>query len=456
MHALVGSEIYEFGEYRLDAKSRRLTRGEQREAVRLTPKAIEVLLALVRGDGRVVTKEELFETIWGGAFIEDANLSQSVFLLRKALNEKKGNPKYILTLSNRGYQFIAEIKKRTDTFDPQVNEHQRFVRRGTANTAAHEAYVKGRYFWNKRTGESLRKAVGNFENAIRLDPNFVQAYAGLADSHQLLADYYKGTLSNLSIDEAKSAARKSQEIDEQLSEAHTSLAYAQAFYDWDWDSADRSFRHALELDPQNANAHHWYSDFLGVLGRFEESYAHITTAIELDPASAVIANGLSAYYYAQRDPERLIAQAERVLELDPASPYGFFYLGFGYEFAGKFEQAVDSFALAAEHFGEPKECGEELRSAFRRNGMDEVWRVRLQQYANRPHLAKYPTYLKSLVPIRLGDHDTTLEWLKDAFEQRDRGIIYAKFDPFLKPLRTDPRFRTLLRQMGLGDSYPAD
>jgi DNA-binding winged helix-turn-helix (wHTH) protein len=442
------SEVYEFGDFRLDARSYRLFRGAER--VSLTPKAAEVLIALVRAAGRVVSKEELLDTVWGGAFVEDANLSQSIFLLRKALGEDKNDPRFLLTLPNRGYQFIAAVTETKDAYQIGDREYNRFERRGTANTAAYESYVRGRFFWNKRTSESLKKAIEHFEASIIEDPNFAQAYAGLADSHQLLADYYAAALPKGTLQKVKAAATQAHEIDDQLAQAHTSLAYAQAFYDWDWAGADKSFNYALELNPNNATAHQWYADYLGVIGRFDESLAHIERAIELDPDSAAIAAALAGFHYTQRDANQIIKAAKQVIRLDPTFAYGQFYLGFGYEFKGLGAQAVEAFAKAAELFGEPAECGEELKAAYRQNGMTGVWNTRLEQYATRPHLENYPTYLKSLVPIRLGDRETSLAWLNQAYEQRDRGIIYAKYEPILEPLRDDPRFQDLLHRLGLG------
>lgn len=126
-----------------------------------------------------------------------------------------------------------------------------------------------------------------------------------------------------------------------------------------------------------------------------------------------------------------------------------FYLGFGLEFGGKEQEAVDVFAVAATKFGEPEEIGDELIEAYEQNGMNGVWHKRLEQYETRPHLKNYPRYLKSLVPVRLGDKETSLAWLEQAFEQRDRGIIYAKHEPLLEPLRTDRRFKDLIRRIGL-------
>lgn len=447
MTELSESKIYSFEEFRLDAKSHRLFRRETGELVPLAPKAVEVLLALVENRERILSKDELLNTIWVDSFVEESNLSQTIFVLRKTLGENTKEPRFILTSPNRGYQFIAPVEEKT-AGEIDGTEHQSLERRGTTNSEAYQAYVRGRFFWNTRTSKSLKEAIEHFEQAIEQDPNFAQAYTGLADCHRLLAEYYAEATQPESFPKAKAAAGKALQVDGKLAEAHAGLAYAQAFYDWDWENAEASFKRALELNPNYATAHQWYADYLSVMGRFDEARQHIERAIEIDPASPIIATGLASLYYLQRRADLLIEQAKKIIDLDADFAYGYFYLGFGYEFKGMYREAVETFARTAVLFGEPPDCAEELKEAFERNGMPGVWHKRLEQYETRPHLKNYPTYLKSLVPIRLGYKDTTLALLNQAYQQRDRGIIYAGHEPLLEPLRDDPRFQDLLRRMG--------
>lgn len=445
MQTLAESGVYEFGGFRLELKNHRLERLSDGETIAITAKVAELLIYLVENRGRTILKNELLEAVWQNAFVEESNLSQSIFMLRKALGDNTRTPRFILTLPNRGYQFIAEIKESGRNADTDYVERNSFEKNGTADPDAYRSYVQGRFFWNKRTETGLKEAVENFEKAISQDPNFARAYAGLADSHRLLAEYYTAAIPN----EARAPLNKELIVDDKMAEAHASLAYAQAFYDWDWDSAEISFRRAIELNPFYATGHQWYSDYLSVLGRFDQAYDHALQAIELDPASPIIATNLASYFYRRREADKLIEQAEKIIEMDPEFAYGYFYLGFGYEFNGMYDEAVDAFVRAAILFGEPADCAEELREIFKRNGMDEMWRKRLEQYETRPHLKNHPTYLRAMIPIRLGDNETTLELLEKAYEQRDRGIIYAKHEPLLEPLRGDPRFEELIRRIGL-------
>lgn len=441
--------IFEFGDFSLDAKLHRLLVRETREAIPLTPRAVLLLVTLVCSHGRLLTKEELLDRVWAGSVVEEGNLTQTMFVLRKMLGDDPKNPRFIRTVPGRGYQFVASVDESADSGNPELGRFQRFGTQPVVNTNAHKAYIEGRSFWNKRTREGLKQAIGHFEEAIREDPNFVYAYAGLADSYRLLADYYDAAVPSRILSQNETPNRGVGEMDRHLAEAHATLAYAQAFYDWDWAIADRSFKQALELDPKFATAHQWYGDFLNVVGRFDDARKHFELAIKFEPASPMIATGLASYYYTRRDANRLIAQAKKILDLDPAFAYGHFYLGFGYEFKGMEREAVDTFAIAATAFGEPEDIGEELKTAYEQNGMAGVWHMRLEQYETRPHLQHYPIYLKSLVPIRLGDKETSLAWLYKAYEQRDRGVIYARHEPLLAPLRQDPRFQDLLRRIGL-------
>lgn len=443
------SHLFEFGDFRLDAKGYRLSHRDSGETVPLTPRAVLLLITLVCSKGRLLTKEELFDRVWAGAVVEEGNLSQTIFVLRKALGEKTKEPQFIMTVPARGYQFIARVIEVTDAEKLDLNRFHRFENRGSVNTEAYKSYVQGRHFWNKRTEESLKLAVEHFEKAIRQQPDFANAYEGLADSHQLLSDYYSAAVPS-DVESSKQNSNGNDHPSEQhLAEALTTLAYAQAFYDWDWTGADRSFREALKLDPNSAVTNQWYADYLGVVGRFKEARKYIDRAIALEPRSPLTATGLAGYYYTQRDADNLIKQAKKVIGLAPDFAYGHFYLGFGYEFRGMEDEAVEIFAIASRLFGEPVEIGDELKQAYQKSGMTGVWHKRLEQYETRRHLENYPPYLKSLVPIRLGDKETSLAWLNQAYEQRDRGIIYAKYEPLLEPLRSDRRFKDLIRRIGL-------
>ena len=234
-----------------------------------------------------------------------------------------------------------------------------------------------------------------------------------------------------------------------MAEAHNALAYTQAFYDWDWIGAEKSFQRALALNPNYATAHQWYAEYLVVLGRFDKARAHFARAIEIDPVSPIILSDLAALYDFQGDYDKEIEQAKKALEIDPNFAYGYYFLGMGYEQKGMSAEASDAFAKTMTLFGEPPECAEEVKAAFAKNGMKGWWQKRLEQIGNRPHLKYFQAYAKATVQIRLGDQEGALESLNQACQRRDRWIVNAKYEPRLNPLRQDPRFQDLLRRMGL-------
>lgn len=449
MQAIIPAREYLFEGFRLDTLTRRLLRADSGEAMPLTPKAFDLLHYLAANAGRVVSKAEIFDAVWERAAVEESNLSQTVFVLRKILGDSKRHPEYILTVPGTGYQFIKTVESIGEKQGVNDPRKQRAERRGTDDPEAYRSYVRGRFFWNKRTAVSLKKAVAAFEKAIEHDPKFALAYAGLSESHRLLAEYYDAAIPNITPPAAEAELTRAQEIDERVAEAHASLGYAQAFYDWDWDAAETSFRSAIEFDPDNSTTLQWYADLLIVLGRFSEAKELIDRAIEIEPTSPTVLTALAVYHYMLADAGTLISISRRITKLDPGYGYGHFYLGFGYELAGKYSLAVDAFAKAALSFGEPADCADELRRAFKSGGMNALWYKRIEQYATRPHLKDYPPYLKSLVPARLGDRRMMFTFLERALEERDRGLIYANVEPFLEPYRDDPRFRSILTEVGL-------
>jgi TolB-like protein/DNA-binding winged helix-turn-helix (wHTH) protein/Tfp pilus assembly protein PilF len=490
---------YRFGPFLLDPENRLLLR--DREPISLTPKAFDTLLLLVERSGRLVLKVDLMNALWPNTFVDESNLTQTVFMLRKAMGET-GSDQYIVTVPGRGYRFAAAVKqisgdeplpldaplggqsevrpalspikrwpvvlamaialiagvvylqwshahagpqpssrklmlavlpfenltrdageeyfsdglteemiaqlgrldpehlgviartsvmhyKHTEVPLEQIGRElgveyvlEGSVRRdsskvritaqliktkdktdvwsrqydrqlsslltlqgeiaqeiadeiqltlggakrtnpsprpppSTKDYEAYDLYLKGRYFWNKRSTQGFPRAVEYFQQAIAKDPNYARAYAGLADSYALISSYHFAPQDEF-MPKARAAALKALQLDERLAEAHTSLALIIENYDWDWPGAEKEFRRAIQLDPNYATAHHWYAEYLSFQGRFDEAFAEIERARQLDPLSLIIAadNGSILYYSRQYD--RAIQQLQAVLDMDPA------------------------------------------------------------------------------------------------------------------------------------------
>jgi TolB-like protein len=312
---------------------------------------------------------------------------------------------------------------------------------------AYDLYLKGRYFWNKRTPPGFEQAVACFEQAVAKDPNYARAYAGLADTYALMSAYDVAPPGEL-IPKARAAALKALALDERLAEAHVSLALIAQNYDWDWQTSEKEYRRAIELDPNYATAHHWYAEHLAFLGRFDEAFPEMRRARQLDPLSLIMQadNGVFLYFSRQYDPA--IAQFRAVLEMEPTFPRANM-IAFAYVQEGRFADALADL--------------ENWHAA----GNNAFWLWNLQAYvygrsgqsAQARHSLANLQRLNRRRPIDplvfvgpyigLGDKDQAFAWLDKSVAGHSAGLIALKVDPIYDPLRDDPRFHELLRRVGL-------
>ena len=320
--------------------------------------------------------------------------------------------------------------------------------RGTADPEAYQEYVRGRYFWNRRTEADLRKAMARFGAAIERDPAFAAAHAGLADCWVLLPLY--GNLPpREAFPRAIAAARAALELDPELAEAHTSLAYARLMFDWDWAAAEEEFRRAQRLDPNYPTAAHWHGYLLSALGRHEEAIAQARRAQELDPLSLVINADHGLVLYFARRHEEAIAQFQRTLELDPRFAYARFGLALAYAATGRGEDAVREAEQAVEH-----SAGSSVNQAARGYALgvagraEEARRV-LASLEERARRSPVQAGAFGLVHLGLGDRERALDSLRRAYEERSRFVVFLQVWPIYDPLREDPRFAALVRDVGL-------
>jgi TolB-like protein/DNA-binding winged helix-turn-helix (wHTH) protein/Tfp pilus assembly protein PilF len=323
----------------------------------------------------------------------------------------------------------------------------RLAKRYTDNVEAYQLYLKGRYFWNKRTIENLKKSTEYYEQAIAKDPKYALAYTGLADCYQLLAEY-DATTPKEGFTKARAAATKALEIDDQLAEAHTSLAYTLSFYEWDWASAEKEFKRALELNPNYITAHQWYSEYLVAMGRFDEALDENKRALQLDPTSLIVNIDLISYYYMTRQFDLAIQHSHKVIEMDPNFAYGYVFLSFSLGQKGMKQEAAEAYIKSVELFGEVREA-EELRKTLTRIGVKAMWLRRLEQVDTSAKRETFSAQWRALFYIWIGDKDKALDWLDRALERRDRWIINMKYSPEMDSLRSEPRFQDLLRRINL-------
>ncbi|MGA9527166.1 MAG: winged helix-turn-helix domain-containing protein [Terriglobales bacterium] len=640
----LSNNLYEFGDFGLDAQSRALRRGAA--TVALTPKAFDVLLMLVQNAGRIVTKDELMKTVWPDSFVEESNLTQTVFMVRKALDETPDR-RYIVTVQGQGYRFVIPVQQAASnaqgnnaleieapktvsnatpvpeipsqleqgggrgwrwaavaaaalllialfatrpwhsgsgvTADPgkimlavlpfenftgdpgqeyfsdgmteeiisqlgnldpahlgviartsvmhykhsqesiheignnlgvryviegsvrrdaarvritaqliQVKDQSHLWAReydrdlghllelqeeiarelaseiqfslsgrrltevaraeapapGTKSYEAYDLYLKGRYFWNKRTGEGFRQAADYFQQAIDKDPNYGSAYAGLADTFSLMSTWYLGPQNEL-MPKARVAAVRALELDEHLAEAHASLALIKEDYDYDWPGSEKEFRRAIELDPQYATAHQWYAEFLGWQGRFDEAFAESKLARQLDPLSSIIASDYASILYESRQYDNAIQQYRSVLELDPNFEHARYGMIPSLQQLGKYDEAMELTKRWAGEGNNPWALAWEATIYGRWGDAEEASRAlaKLERVAGS-RTDRIPTLL--LAYAGSGQKERVIELLHKAYTEHSNAAVQIKVDPMYDAIRNDPRFQDLLRRLGLG------
>jgi TolB-like protein/DNA-binding winged helix-turn-helix (wHTH) protein/Tfp pilus assembly protein PilF len=324
-------------------------------------------------------------------------------------------------------------------------------RASPVNPEAYEDYLKGRFFWNKRTAEGHQRAIELFEQAIALDPDYAPAYAGLADSYALLGSNPNSLLPRQeAMARAREAALKALSFDESLADAHASLGFVKMHYDWDFKGAEKEFRRAIELDPGYATAHHWYAYDLVPLGRLDDAVAEVRRAQQADPLSVIISRDVGEMLlFAGRDDDA-IAQCRRTLEMDPGFALARWVIAAAYHHEGRQKESLDELGKAAPSLS-PAATGIVYaltgREAQARRVLDRLLASASKRYSVSNDVA-------SLYAC-LGDEDAAFEWLERSFEERNGSLILMRVAPEYEWLRSDPRFERLAERVGLAPVRPS-
>lgn len=383
---------------------------------------------LQRGDVVIVQAElvdvEKGSQLWGGQYNRKAG---DVFALQEDLS-KEISEKLRLRLTGE--------------------DRQRLGKRYTENAEAYQLYLKGRYNWSKRTLESGQKALEYFQQAVEKDPSYALAYAGLSDAYVQLG-IFGGRQPSEVMPKAKAAAMKALEVDDHLGEAHASLANCMEIFDYDWAGAAKQFERALALNPSYPTAHHFYSIYLGAIGRADEAVAEAKRALELDPASPIFNYNLLLQFYWARSFDQAIQQGQKTLQLDPGFPRTQLGLGNAYTGKGMYREALAGYQKYAAitpgnldsmaYVGYGYAGAGELSQA--RRVLDELQALSQKTYVPASSIAT--------VYVGLGEKDQALAWLDKACAEHATRVFSLKADPLWDPLRSDPRFAALLRRIGL-------
>jgi DNA-binding winged helix-turn-helix (wHTH) protein/TolB-like protein/Flp pilus assembly protein TadD len=638
-------DCYEFDPFRVDRLKRRLLR--HGTIVPLTPKAFDTLLVLIEHRGQVVEKTELMERIWPGVAVEENNLTQNISALRKALGEKREEPRYILTAPGIGYRFIAPVHERSNEappsltselataepdydsirnsavseplLDPRSNwrrprtiiatalivavglatvtyrvvrrargaeategpnaqiksiavlpfkpltgsetdqylgvgmadaliaklssikqitvrptssivrytnsdvdpikaggdlgvnsvldgrvqrvgdrirvtvqllrasdgaplwankfdekytdvfsledriseevaawlvptltgdQKQQLTRHYTEDTEAYQSYIKGLYYWNKRSSADIKKSISYFEDAILQDANFALAYAGLADSYATL-----GILDDQrpqdSMPKARSAALKAVELDDGLAEAHAALGYVKHRYEWDFAGAQKEFQRAIELNPRYATAHQWYGWYMISVGRFDDALAEFQQAQQIDPLSLYTNLTLGVPYFYSRNYEKAAEQFKRVSEMNPAFWLAHSWLAQTRAHEGKYDDAMAELQKAAKlsnkNFSELPLAGYIYALAGKKVEARQL--LQASQRTSKDHYV--PAYAIANIYAALEENDQAFAWLDRAFKERDSTMTFIKVDQRLDRIRSDPRLAKAIERLGV-------
>jgi serine/threonine protein kinase/pimeloyl-ACP methyl ester carboxylesterase/tetratricopeptide (TPR) repeat protein len=328
------------------------------------------------------------------------------------------------------------------------DQKKRLTKRYTDNIEAYQLYLQGRYHWNRRTSEGVKNGIIYFRQAIELDSNFALAYSGLADCY-IMSGFYDYLPPAEAFPQAKAAALKALELDDELAEAHISLAAIRTFYEWDWLDAERDFKQGLKLNDKSVKGHHWYACSLTSQARLEEGFGEMKQAQGLEPLSLIINRDVGRHYYFLRQYDQTIEHCLKTLEMDPGFFLAHFYLIPAYEQKGMFDEAIKELQRAIELSRGSAAMTALLGHVYGVSGQREKALKVLEELKERAEREYVPSFYFVLIYLGLDDRDEALKWLERAYQDRSTHLVWLKVDPIFDSLRTNPRFTELMRRMGM-------
>jgi len=473
---------YEFDSYRIDVANRLVFRHD--EPLPLTPKAVEILVALIAQHGAIMSKSDLMKIVWPDTIVEDGNLAQNIYLLRKTLDEGSNGTRYVETVARRGYRFVGEVREiRNDGQQVEFTNPDRpanqlrtyapfaaaalllvglittfFVinarnRPSRPVTSSEQSYLRGRQFWSKQTTPALEEAIQYFNESIRRDQNYAPAYAGLADAYISLSERYDMDRHDTdALAKALAAASQAVGLDERRAEGHAALAVVMQQSEWNWKSAELEFKRAIELDPNYAYAHQRYAFLLAALGRSADAKSEITTGLKLDPNSPSISADVAQILWFDGEYQASITQFRNAIEIDPSQPTAAAlhrWLGLIYEERNMHEQAVAEFIESLRLQNGSPERISALRQAYDAGGVKGYWLKWLQFREQRIKLGGINPFNVAQVYALVGDMDNAFEQLQKACDDHSLPVAALRFGPTFENLRSDQRYAALLKRVKL-------
>jgi serine/threonine protein kinase/tetratricopeptide (TPR) repeat protein len=326
------------------------------------------------------------------------------------------------------------------------DDKKRLSRKPTLNAQAYQDYLRGRFHWNKRTPDAVRKGIEFFQRAIESDPNYALAHVGLADSYNILGFYSYGAPRNV-FPKAKAAALRALEIDGTLTEARASLGYVHLYYEWDWPGAEREFQTVIQQNPTYTTGHLYYGNHLCVLGRFAQAVAEFEKGAELDPLSLIINTGVGWTLYFSRQYEQAVESLRKTLEIDANFVLARAVLGESYLQLGRFPEALAELQAASDLSGASPLYHAMLGHAFAVSGKSSEAHKIMDLLEARAAQSYVSSYCGAVIHVGLGDKQRAIQWLEKAYEDRARELVMLNIEPLVDTLRSDVRFQNLLRRM---------
>ena len=381
--------------------------------------------------------------------------------LRKDRDERYQTAKELLAdlrnLSQR-LKFERELEQSFDTVDTRILDRAESrltsgASRTTDNVEAHNSYLKGRYCWNKRTDEDVKKAIEYFKKAISADPNYALAYVGLADAYIVLGSFGIATLApREAFPKARQAADRALEIDDTLAEAHAALAYCLGSYDWNWTPCEKEFKRALELKPESSMIHHWYGfSYLAALGHLDEAIAEVKRANELDPLALSVSSNIGLLLYLARRYDEALEQFQQNLEIERSFVYTHWQMALTYEQLGQYDKAIAGFQKAIALSPTSVLPRALLARTYALAGRKSEATALLDELTETQSYIS--PYRIAAIHDALGDKDRAFKWLEHAYDGRDGWLIWLAVDPVFDNLRDDDRFTDLLNRIGLAEAH---
>ena len=428
------SSTFTFGDFQLDCSVPELKK--RGRTLRIPQQPVQILSLLIAAAGNVVTREELRDAVWAqNTHVDfDRGINKAINRLRQVLGDHPERPRFIETVPRRGYRFVAAVT--------QVAAPVRVI-----STEVRETLLKARHFGGKRTIEALTRSVDYFRQTIERDPEYADAWGGLAETYVVLGIFGLKPAHD-AFPSARSAAERALALDGSNTPALTVLADVRKFFDWDWDGAERTYRRAIEIDPRATRTHQEYAQLLAMLARHDEALAEIEAARQCDPVSPVINAFLSYILLEARQYDRAVVVGLKAVEFEPNAPPAHFLLGRAYAKVGEYRLAIDALTEAVRIAGNVPRFEGSLGYAYARAGRRADAEAILDRFSRGPLASVISPIERGMIFLGLGDAEAALRCLEDAYAAHLPGAVAAG-DPFFSELASDPRYRRLMASLRL-------